>query len=233
MGYYESINMVMRMLLEETRERYAKKWNVPQDELQEPLLARLMVKNSDFSAATFLDEAMELFLMVTKVSQMDDLKTIQPYITKNLYDSIEKRLQEYQRENEKEVWEHIQISDAVITDYQEKQHSDYLEVTLQILMVHYIVKCDTGKLRWKHSKKRNWYQYQMKFVHKEGEVHYREQRIECPHCGAQVKVKNQAKCPYCKSVVTASATRSRREKHRWKWLLNDISCRRCVRDNTL
>lgn len=206
------------------------KWDVAdetQNPVDKPFLARLMVKNSDFLPEKFLDEAKKLFLMVTEVSEMNDLKTIQPYITKNLYNSIAKRLQEYQQEHEKEVWERIQISNAVITDYQEKQYSDYLEVTLHILMVHYIINYDTKKLRWKHSKKRNSFQYQMKFVHREGEEHYREQRISCPHCGAQIKVKNQAKCPYCKSIVTASATRSRREKHRWKWLLDDISGRPC------
>lgn len=242
MGYLETF--LMRILWNEFEKldgggsgvdepRWIQWTRPPYPKVEEADLARLMVKDSNFYPERFVDDVKQLFLWVTRATETDNISIIQPYVTESLYKSIQERMLEYRQAHEKPVWECITISNAVITGYLEKQHSDYLEVTLQILMVHYIMNCDTGKLRWRHSDRLERFQYQMEFVCREIEQQPEKQRIYCPHCGAVMIVQGQAKCPYCKSIVTVQESQSGQGKQKWKWLLNDISGGRCESDSIL
>ncbi|MCI9625301.1 MAG: TIM44-like domain-containing protein [Clostridia bacterium] len=239
MGYLE--NFLMRIMWNEFEkldgysggdEPLWIQWTRPSyPKVEETDLARLIVKDSNFSPERFVDDVEQLFLRVTQAEENNDLNSIQPYITTSLYGRLQKRLRDYKKSHEKPVYKRMTISNAVITDYEEKQYSDYLEVTLQILMVHYVINCDTGKLRWKHSKRLERFQYQMEFVCREIEQMPKKRRIHCPHCGATIVVQGQVKCPYCKSIVTMQGSQSGQGKQRWKWLLNDISGGRCESDS--
>lgn len=193
-------------------------------QLQRADLSRLMLKDPRFSADRFASEAREMFFNVIGALKRKDIKELRPHVTGKMYDSLGKKLLEYQNLNRKEVWDRIMVNDAVITNYQERKYRDLLEVTVHVTMNHYVEDKKTRAILEGDLLGLYKYQYQMEYVRGENRKLPEGVRdIFCPHCGAPIKVENQTKCPYCKSIIMTEAKEGQHKGNSNQWLLNQMS----------
>ncbi len=198
-------------------------------QLQRTDLSRLMIKDPRFSADRFASETRELFLSVIGALKNKDIKELRYHVTGKMYDALSKKLLEYQNLNRKEVWERVMVNNAVITNYQERKNSDLLEVTVHVTMNHYVEDKKTGAILEGDLLGLYKYQYQMEYIRRvSGEETYRKssegvQDTCCPHCGAPLKVRNQTKCPYCKSIIMTETKEGQRTENSSRWLLNQMN----------
>lgn len=196
-------------------------------QIQQVDLTHLMVKDPEFSSDKFTAGTRELFLSVIGALRNKDVKELRPYVTGKMYDCLDKKILEYKNLGRKAVWERVMVNNAVITNYQERQNSDLLEVTLHVTMNHYVEDIKTKAILEGDLLGLYKYQYQMEFVRRENKngsgkkVQNSIEEIHCPHCGAPIKVKNQTKCPYCKSIVMAKE--GQRTSDQPQWLLMQMN----------
>lgn len=192
-------------------------------QVQRADLTRLMVKEPRFSTDRFASDARELFFSVIGALKRKDIKELRPHVTGKMYDALGKKLLEYQNLNRKEVWDRIMVNNAVVTDYQERKNSDVLEVTVHVTMNHYVEDKKTGAILEGDLLGLYKYEYQMEYIRRENRKLPEGVRgTFCPHCGAPLKVGNQTKCPYCKSIIMTNAEEGQHAEKSSQWLLNQM-----------
>lgn len=171
-----------------------------------------------FSKDKFLGWAKEVFLTLQTAWMERDWEKVRPFEKEELFAQHKRQLQEYIDNGTINVMERINIHQAYLHKYERDTEYEYLSVYMEVRMIDYIRRADTGEVLKGDPNRDLYNKYIYKYMRKTGvqtdPATSNQSTVACPHCGAPTSITSAGKCEYCGFVVTTGE---------FDWVLCDIT----------
>lgn len=144
-----------------------------------------------------------------------DLEPLRPYLSDELYNKSDRQLDEIRRSGLTPHIERIAVLGAELRGYYVRDGLDHMIAEMSTRITTYSTD-ETGEVVRGNPNLEKFMTYEWELVRTSGEATAEEaelKTVNCPNCGAPVRINKSARCPYCDSIITVN-------EH--DWLLNSI-----------
>ena len=186
---------------------------VPKRSTQTNLRPMLSLRELDpnFSEAEMRERIANLYIRIQQAWQSGDFEPMRPYFTDVLYSQFAQQLNAIVRAGRTNYIDRIAVLAVRLDGWTQDEINDCVIATVQTRIVDYTLENSTGKLISGSQTAEKFMTYQYTMVRskgmttpeKEGNSRDGTVRITCPSCSAPLAINQNAKCPYCGSIINS------------------------------
>ncbi len=158
-----------------------------------------------FDEAAFSEKLSNLYVQMQDGWTKKDIAPLRPYFTDAFFAQMERQLEQKKAAHETNYVERIAVLSAAPTSWYQENGMDHIVAVLQTRIVDYTLNDDTGELVSGSRTAEKFMTYEWDLARETGsrtEKNPEIRTVNCPNCGAPVRINATAKCPYCGSVIT-------------------------------
>ncbi len=153
----------------------------------------------EFDEALFKTKIDNIFIKIYVALTRENLKDIEHFVSKEVFEDLEKFLEDKKNKNQKQVYDEINVKNTTILNKKENDTLDIVEVELISRYMDYILDRKSGKIiegtDQRRVERRNFLTFEKKKDSKEILLHQK-----CPNCGASMSINSSGVCKFCRSV---------------------------------
>lgn len=171
----------------------------------------LKKEDPNFSVAEFIQDVGNTYIRMQNAWQEKNWEPMRGVMSDALYTQFEQQLRPYIANKQTNHIDNIAVLSASISEYDKDEVNDILRVILTTRINDYVTDDVTGKVIRGSMTKELFMSYEWTYTRTRGVKTIEKDAmtdVECPNCGAPLRIKETAQCPYCDTVVTLS-------KHDW------------------
>ena len=158
-----------------------------------------------FSEAVLTEKISNLYVKLQNAWTAKDLEPVRPYLSEDLYAKSERQVQTMKNNKQTNYIDRIAVLGVTLSGWYTDGTNDSMVARLNTRIDDYVVDDTTGNVIRGDKNKELFMEYEWTFVRKAGmttpasdDLH----ETNCPNCGAPINVAQNAKCPYCGTVIT-------------------------------
>ncbi len=183
--------------------------NLISDELEYTIIHSLAERDLNFNRENFLFYAQKIFISLQKAWSRKDFKTLQSLENVDLFEQHKAQIEKLTENDQTNVVDLILVRNVEFMDFYESGGKDALSVLISCSMIDYLKKNQNGKVVSGDEKARINRLYKMTLVRdhdaktpEDGSVI--EKDVECPNCGAHMKITYSKECKHCGTFLVGS-----------------------------
>ncbi|MCR4819235.1 MAG: TIM44-like domain-containing protein [Fretibacterium sp.] len=167
-------------------------------------ISSYLALDPQFDEAKLRAHLANLYVQMQDAWHNKDISFLRPYMTDAFYNQMDRQLDALRKARRTDCTENIAVLDTNILGYWQSAGMDYLAVRLKTRIVSYILDDRTGNVVSGEKDREKFMEYEWELVRKTGVLtsDSQTQTVNCPYCGAPLKINASAQCSYCGSVVS-------------------------------
>lgn len=165
-----------------------------------------------FTESAFKTQIDNMFVMLHMSYMTSNLKRVAHFISKDVYEEYQKKLEELNSKNLRQMYDELNVKSTDIVDIKISEEKFIIKVKLISRYMDYIVDKTTNKLVSGNNKSRV---EKTNFLTLEKIRNFKIASIikKCPNCGASISVNTSGVCPFCRNIYNQSD---------YSWILTHI-----------
>lgn len=173
------------------------------------------VKLKPISAYSQIDPAFDQEKLKTKLSNLyvqmqhawtaGNLDSLRPYFTDSFWSQMDNQLQALKQSGRTNYVDNIAVMAVDLLGYTQNDHDDIVAARISTRITDYTLDDRTGNLVSGSKDREKFMVYEYTLTRTKGMTSDKEEEmtvLNCPNCGAPLKINASAQCPYCGSVIT-------------------------------
>jgi len=149
-----------------------------------------------FNEAMFMTKVDNIFVKLHTCIMKGDLSDVDHFISDNVYKKYQKYIDELKSNNERQMYDELNVKSTKILNKLETEDSNIIEVEIISRYMDYVIDIDSGNLKrgidTMRVEKRNILTFEKKKDTKDIKI-----VRKCPGCGASISVNTSGQCDYC------------------------------------
>ena len=166
-------------------------------------MENILTYDSSFNEAEFLSRVANIYVMLCNSLMLEDLERVKHMISKQVFDKYNNLLDTLQKNNERQMFDELNVKTSNITDIRVDDNNIYIDVTLISRYLNYVIDKQINKLKRGNNNTRVELNNYLTFV-KKRETKKQSIARTCPNCGAHMDINYNGKCAYCGSIYNTS-----------------------------
>ena len=165
-------------------------------------MKELLELDKNFNKEMFITKVNNIFIMLHTALMTDNLDRVRHYLSEELEKHYENVLEEYNKRNEKVIYDELNVKNTEIKEVVIKDNLSTIYVDITSRYMEYITNKETGEYIKGNNCKRVEKKYHLVFQ-KGIDSNYNSVIRKCPTCGSSIDVNKTGKCPFCRNIFNA------------------------------
>jgi len=172
---------------------------------QGPIVEKIKIIDELFDKDKFNEETMQLFLKMQHAWTKRDWETIREFETDELFEQHKMQIEGYIKNGTINVLDNIDVHYSKIYSFKQKGDKEIIIAVVKATMSDYIINESTNSVLMGNKEQIKEKFYKLEFIRKTGVKTKPEgmclNNINCPNCGAPIKINTVGECEYCGSTI--------------------------------